>query len=132
MADKDSGRKGVSECRSSQRLPSGKIAEGSKSGSTQPSGGGTRSRDMDTKAQPNQSLPSGFNDGGQGDYHPSKPLTSRDYHGVRAQPTQKLPSTHFDETNVSQGKSVGATRGADAYQGPRTEQSDPTPRKPGG
>ena len=121
------------ECRANQRLPGGLVGQGSASGSVQPSGGGTKSRDAhDNKARPNQSLPKGFSAGGQGDYRPSHPLTTRDYHGTQAQPNQNLPSDHWDGTNVSQGKAVGATRAADAYQGPRTEQDDPTPRRPGG
>lgn len=133
MAGKGSGMNGVSECRSSQRLPSGTVSEGAKSGSVQPSGGGTRSRDAaETRARADQQLPGGLNSGGQGEYRPTRPLTTRDYHGTRAQPNQQLPGSHWDGSNVSQGKSVGAVRAADAYQGPRSEEADPTPRKPGG
>jgi len=131
MAGKGSGLTGKSECRSSQRLPGGVVSEGAKHGSVQPSGGGTRTKDAkDTEARPNQSLPRGFQNGGQGDYAHG-PLTHHVNNGVESKPNQHLPSGHWSEGNISQGKSVGATRGADAYQGPRREQDDPTPRKPG-
>ena len=120
------------ECASRQRLPSGVVSRGDASGNNKKGGGGTKSDDpVETRARPDQSLPKGFNSGGQGAYQPSHPLTTRDYHGTRANTNQKLPGDHWDGTNVSQGKSVGATRSADAYQGPRHEQDDPTPRKPG-
>lgn len=130
MAGKHSGSNGKVECRSSQRLPGGLVAEGAKHGATQPSGGGTKSKDAyDSKARADQSLPEGFNNGGQGDY-PHAPLTTRNYGGTHAQPNQMLPMGHYGADNVSQGKHVGATRAADAYQGPRKCQDDPTPRKP--
>ena len=115
-----------------QRLPGGLVSRGSTSDTrSEPRGGGVKSRDKeDQRAQPNQSLPRGFSSGGQGEYRPARPIESRDNHGVRARADQKLPGDHWDSTNVSQGKSCGATRGADAYQGPRKEESDPTPRKP--
>lgn len=132
MAGKNSGRTGTTECRASQKLPSGVVAEGAKSGSIQPSGGGLKSHDAkETKARANQSLPKGFSEGGQGAY-PKGPCTTRDYHGTQAQPNQHLPIGHVGADNVSQGKSTGAVRGADAYQGPRHEQADPSVRKPGG
>jgi len=131
VAGKHSGTHGKVECRSSQRLPGGVVSEGAKHGATQPSGGGTKSKDAaDTKARPNQSLPEGFNNGGQGDY-PHGPLTHHNCGGVHSAPSQHLPGGHWGDDNVSQGKGKGAVRGADAYQGPRKEQSDPTPRKPG-
>ena len=40
-------------------------------------------------------------------------------HGMRAQPDQKLPRDHFEADGLSTGKSTGAVRGPDAYQGAR-------------
>lgn len=118
MAGKNSGRSGTVECRASQRLPGGIVAEGAKSGAIQKGGGGTKNEDeKSSRAQPDQSLPAGWQSGGQGSY-PHGPLTTRDYAGVRAQPNQHLPQGHYAD-GMSEGKAKGATRGADAYQGPR-------------
>lgn len=120
MAGKGSGLSGKSECQSNQRYPGGFIA-----GDAMEAGGGTKNRDDKKSAtQANQQLPRGFRDGGQGDY-PHGPLTTRDFAGVRAQPNQHLPMGHWDSENTSTGKSGGATRGADAFQGPRAETDEP-------
>jgi len=122
MAGKNSGRTGTVECRASQRLPGGIVAEGAKSGAIQKGGGGTKNEDeKSSRAQPDQSLPAGFNAGGNGDF-PHGPLTTRNYHGV-APPTHQHIGGRYTDGGLSEGKSTGATRGADAYQGPRGGES---------
>jgi hypothetical protein len=119
MAGKGSGSTGKTECAANIRLP-GKMLARDEMGTQ--GGGGTRDRDgKESSSQPHQSLPAGFNSGGQGAY-PHGPLTTRDYHGTRAQPNQHLPAGHFED-GMSKGEAAECVRGADAYQGPREGES---------